>query len=95
RAPLRLSDGPHRCAGRVELFYRGTWGTVCDGRWDLGDAAVTCRQAACGPPLALPARGRFPGGLGPVWLGDVNCTGSEAALSHCPSSPWGESGCHH
>ncbi|XP_069738808.1 scavenger receptor cysteine-rich domain-containing protein DMBT1-like [Phaenicophaeus curvirostris] len=95
RVPLRLSDGPHRCAGRVEIFYQGTWGTVCDHHWDLLDAAVVCRQAACGSPVSIPGRGRFSGGFGPVWLDDVNCTGSEGALSYCPTGSWGKNKCHH
>ena len=38
--PIRLVGGlgPHE--GRVEIFYRGEWGTVCDYSWNVTDATV-------------------------------------------------------
>ncbi|XP_068856484.1 scavenger receptor cysteine-rich domain-containing group B protein-like isoform X1 [Aphelocoma coerulescens] len=94
-APLRLAGGPHRCAGRVEVFHAGRWGTVCDDSWDVAAAEVTCRQVRCGPALALPGTGEFGTGEGPIWLDDVTCTGREEALELCRARPWGEHNCHH
>ncbi|XP_075581588.1 scavenger receptor cysteine-rich domain-containing group B protein-like [Pelecanus crispus] len=95
RAPLRLSDGPHRCAGRVEVFYENQWGTVCDDHWDLEDAGVVCRQLDCGTVLSAPGAGHFRAGSGPIWLDDVNCVGTEVALSYCRTKGWGRNNCHH
>ncbi|KFQ85705.1 Deleted in malignant brain tumors 1 protein, partial [Phoenicopterus ruber ruber] len=92
---LRLSDGPHRCAGRVEVFYENQWGTVCDDHWDLEDAAVVCRQLGCGTALSAPGAGHFRAGSGPIWLDDVNCVGTEVALSYCRTNGWGKNNCHH
>ncbi|XP_059716799.1 soluble scavenger receptor cysteine-rich domain-containing protein SSC5D-like isoform X2 [Haemorhous mexicanus] len=93
---VRLAGGPHRCAGRVEVFHAGRWGTVCDDTWDLAAARVTCRQVRCGPALAaLPGSGEFGPGEGPIWLDDVTCRGSEVELGRCPARTWGENNCHH
>ncbi|NXO55284.1 DMBT1 protein, partial [Aramus guarauna] len=93
--PLRLSDGPHHCAGRVEVFYENQWGTVCDDHWDLVDAGVVCRQMGCGTALSAPGAGHFRAGSGPIWLDDVNCTGVEVSLSYCVTKGWGKNNCHH
>lgn len=32
---MRLVNGASASEGRVEIFYRGRWGTVCDNLWNL------------------------------------------------------------
>ena len=50
--PVRLADGNHT-AGRVEIYYNGMWGTICDDHWTLTEAGVICREL--GFPGALAA----------------------------------------
>ncbi|NWX15264.1 DMBT1 protein, partial [Aegotheles bennettii] len=94
-APVRLVDGPGRCAGRVEVLHNEKWGTVCDDNWDFADAKVVCRQLGCGAVVSAPRRAHFGQGHGPIWLDDARCTGTEAALSECRTNGWGIHGCEH
>lgn len=41
---VRLRDGRHSHEGRVEVWYDGQWGNVCDDQWGMADADVVCRQ---------------------------------------------------
>ncbi|NXA58377.1 DMBT1 protein, partial [Mohoua ochrocephala] len=34
-------------------------------------------------------------GEGPIWLDEVTCEGTEAALERCRVRPWGDHNCHH
>ncbi|XP_021516036.1 scavenger receptor cysteine-rich domain-containing protein SCART1-like [Meriones unguiculatus] len=92
---VRLAAGKSRCAGRVEVFYQGTWGTVCDDAWDLQDAHVVCRQLGCGHALSAPGGAHFGAGTGRIWMDELGCLGEEAALWACQSGGWGQHDCGH
>lgn len=94
-AHLRLENGPSRCAGRVEVLHHHQWGTVCDNGWSLTEAVVVCRQLGCGTAVSALGLAHFGQGSGHIWLDNVNCTGTEAALSECQARPWGSNSCDH
>ncbi|XP_036196865.1 galectin-3-binding protein isoform X2 [Myotis myotis] len=92
---MRLANGDAPNEGRVEIFYGGQWGTVCDNLWDLVDASVVCR--ALGFENATEALGRaaFGPGTGPIMLDEVQCSGTESSLANCSSLGWLRSKCRH
>ncbi|KAJ8032677.1 Neurotrypsin [Holothuria leucospilota] len=92
---LRLVNGSVPKEGRVEIYYDGQWGTVCDDYWDDADATVVCRQLGLGEFGLVIEQPQFPKGSGKIMLDDVDCTGQENFLVNCSSRPWKENDCRH
>uniref|UniRef100_A0A8C3BUD4 Neurotrypsin n=1 Tax=Cairina moschata TaxID=8855 RepID=A0A8C3BUD4_CAIMO len=92
---VRLAGGRSSSEGRVEVYYNGDWGTVCDDGWtDLG-AQVVCRQLGFSGPATLASEGDYAAGQGLILLDDVACVGTELSLLDCPHSNWGQHDCSH
>ncbi|XP_066524958.1 scavenger receptor cysteine-rich type 1 protein M130-like [Hoplias malabaricus] len=92
---VKLVNGSSRCAGRVEVLVRGQWGTVCDNDWDMSDAAVVCRELNCGEAVDALSDAHFGAGSGPIWMGGVDCRGSETTVRTCINGVYGQQICDH
>ncbi|NXX10682.1 WC11 protein, partial [Podargus strigoides] len=95
RDKIRATGGENGCSGRVEVWHRGSWGTVCDDSWDMRDAAVACRQLGCGPAVSALEEAAFGEGTGPIWLEKVECRGTESSLQDCWARPGDSGACRH
>ncbi|KAM5141243.1 neurotrypsin-like [Mantella aurantiaca] len=92
---LRLTGGKTAGEGRLEVFYKGDWGTVCDDGWTELNAQVVCRQLGYSGPSSLASRLEFGAIEGLILLDDVSCTGKERGLVDCTRSSWGQHDCSH
>ena len=78
-------------SGRVEVFHNGQWGTVCDDSFTNTNAEVICRSLGLRGGTWYTAGG----GFGPIWLDNVDCSGSESKLSYCNHNGVGVENCGH
>ncbi|XP_070839400.1 scavenger receptor cysteine-rich domain-containing group B protein [Chaetodon trifascialis] len=92
---IRLMNGQNACQGRVEIYYQGNWGTVCDDDWVLNNARVVCQQIGCGSAVYAHTNSYFGYGTGLVLLDNVHCYGTEQDLTKCKSLGWGKHNCGH
>ncbi|XP_054748966.2 deleted in malignant brain tumors 1 protein-like [Lytechinus pictus] len=92
---LRLVGGSRDSEGRVEIYYSGSWGTICDDGWGSDEADVACRQLGYDYALAYHYNAYFGEGSGNIVLDDVSCWGYESQLLECWSAGVGNNNCGH
>ncbi|XP_076153591.1 scavenger receptor cysteine-rich domain-containing protein DMBT1-like [Alosa pseudoharengus] len=83
----RLSNGSNPCSGRVEVFHKEKWASMCDAAFDWQDAKVVCRELDCGAPVEVLGAAAFGDGEGQVWSEEIKCGGNETQIQLCPTSP--------
>ncbi|EFJ41233.1 hypothetical protein VOLCADRAFT_68493, partial [Volvox carteri f. nagariensis] len=91
---IRLVNGSTAGEGRVEVFYNGTWGTVCDDNFDANAANAVCRQLGflSGTPFGNAAFGQ---GTGPIQLDGFTCSSTASRLDSCTILAWATHDCSH
>ena len=93
---IGLVNGSSANQGRVEIFHKGVWGTVCDDVWSSDDAKVVCRQLGYLTDGAIAYNGAtFGQGNGSIILNNVICIGSELSILDCPHNEETKHICDH
>ncbi|XP_049918074.1 lysyl oxidase homolog 3B isoform X2 [Epinephelus moara] len=96
RLKVRLSGYPRKHnEGRIELFYKGEWGTICDDDFSISNANVLCRQLGFVSATGWTHSAKYGKGQGKIWLDNVLCNGGEKSIELCKSRGWGNSDCTH
>ncbi|XP_064860521.1 lysyl oxidase homolog 3B-like isoform X5 [Oncorhynchus nerka] len=96
RLQFRLVGYPRKHnEGRIEVFYKGEWGTICDDDFSLSNANVLCRQLGFVSATGWTHSAKYGKGLGKIWLDNVQCNGGEKSIELCKSRGWGNSDCTH
>uniref|UniRef100_A0A8C2XTN9 Neurotrypsin n=1 Tax=Capra hircus TaxID=9925 RepID=A0A8C2XTN9_CAPHI len=91
---IRLAGGEGGHEGRLEVYHRGQWGTVCNDGWTDLNTYVVCRQLGFKYGKQASAN-HFEESMGPRWLEGVSCSGKEASFLQCSRGPWGRHACSH
>uniref|UniRef100_A0A8B9FZM5 Lysyl oxidase homolog n=1 Tax=Amazona collaria TaxID=241587 RepID=A0A8B9FZM5_9PSIT len=81
--------------GRVEVFYSGEWGTVCDDDFSIHAAHVVCRELGYVEAVSWLPSSKYGKGEGKIWMDNVHCNGKEPTLAACTSNGWGVTDCKH
>ncbi|XP_035465549.1 lysyl oxidase homolog 3B isoform X2 [Scophthalmus maximus] len=96
RLKVRLAGYPRKHnEGRVELFHKGEWGTICDDDFSIANANVLCRQLGFVSATGWTHSAKYGNGQGKIWLDNVLCNGGEKSIEACRSRGWGNSDCTH
>uniref|UniRef100_A0AC11B342 Uncharacterized protein n=1 Tax=Ovis aries TaxID=9940 RepID=A0AC11B342_SHEEP len=90
---LRMVSEDQQCAGWLEVFYNGTWGSVCRNPMEYITVSLICRQLGCGDSGSLNPSVALREGSRPQWVDGIRCRKTDTSLWQCPSDPWNYTSC--
>jgi len=94
---VRIVSTSYLNIGRLEFFYNGQWGTICDdGLVETSTLAeVACRELGYTSGGVLAFDGTDGADFQPIWLDDIVCVGNESSIVDCTHLPIGDNNCGH
>lgn len=81
--------------GYVEVYERGSWGSICDDSFDDNDAIVVCRMGGYngGEYNRGAYKERNVEKVGRIILDDLACRGTEFDVAECPGTTYNRHNC--
>ncbi|XP_034471844.1 protein bark beetle [Drosophila innubila] len=99
RVPVRLVGGSGANEGRLQVYLKGRWGTVCDYGWNVLNAALVCHQLgySLNPDDWRLLRSQLPnaGTTEDVLMANVRCTPHDRDVTKCRAEYEFENSCSH
>uniref|UniRef100_A0A8W8IIT1 Deleted in malignant brain tumors 1 protein n=1 Tax=Magallana gigas TaxID=29159 RepID=A0A8W8IIT1_MAGGI len=93
---VRLVGSEYPDRGTIEVLHNGRWGTICDDSFGKVNGDVICRMLGYNSSRNYFVNAHFGPGVGPIWLGNVRCSGNETDIAECESNMgWGIIYCSH
>jgi len=92
KVEVRLNGGRDPREGRLEVFYGGTWRSVCRDGFNDAAARVVCNMLGFGD-FGRPTRNKYDYGRRPFWFQSVQCNGTENSIAECVDNDSGVHDC--
>ncbi|XP_069503613.1 scavenger receptor cysteine-rich type 1 protein M130-like [Ambystoma mexicanum] len=73
---LRLANGPSRCAGMVEVFFKYSWKKVCSSTISQKFGSYVCNELKCGMQIDMPQGEMATSGRN-AWIRSFFCKSGE------------------
>ena len=77
---LRMVSEDQQCAGWLEVFYSGTWGSVYHSPMEDITVSIICRQLGCGESGILNSSVALREGSRPQWVDGIQCWKTDTSL---------------
>ena len=90
---VRLNRGVDHRQGRLEVFHRGVWATVCAPIFNQAAASVVCNMLGFGY-VGQTSTNNYIYGTRRLSMKSVRCSGTEENIVECGDSDWDNSSCH-
>ena len=93
---IRLTGGVSDNEGRLEVFFDGEWGSVCNRNWGRWSGTVACKDLGYESLVKVTGTSQYNSAENtPIWLNGVQCAKYDKRIRDCVHEPVGYQPCSH